>query len=105
MALVVSLQVLGLRLLKKSLNPIAEKHLDQYERQLQLEEQALEASLERIKLASDEQFTGMRLSTSKLRRMMWKWHQELRPLIAKEQEHARQSIGCKWTRPMPSLLR
>ncbi|KAI9593990.1 hypothetical protein BDF19DRAFT_424028 [Syncephalis fuscata] len=85
--------VLGLKLLKKSLNPINAKDLDQYERQLQLEEQAMVASLERLKSSSDEQFIGMKLSSSPLRRLMWKWHQKLTPLIEQEQESARIHIG------------
>ncbi|RKP26622.1 hypothetical protein SYNPS1DRAFT_2358, partial [Syncephalis pseudoplumigaleata] len=88
-----STNVLGLRLLKRSLHPIAAKDLDRYERQLRLEEQALVASLERLRSTSDDQFIGMRLSSSPLRRLMWKWHQELTPLIAKEQARAHDVIG------------
>ncbi|KAI8058022.1 hypothetical protein BDF22DRAFT_663366 [Syncephalis plumigaleata] len=84
-----STNVLGLRLLKRALDPIAAKDIDRYERQLRLEEQALLASIERLKSASDEQFVGMKMSSISIRRLMWQWHQEL------EQARAYQVIGTK----------
>jgi hypothetical protein len=87
--------VLGLRLLKRALNPISAKDIDRYERQLRLEEQALLSSIERLKSSSDEQFIGMKMSSLSIRRLMWKWHQELVPLIEKEQIRARTVIGSK----------
>ncbi|RKP10634.1 DNA-directed RNA polymerase N-terminal-domain-containing protein [Thamnocephalis sphaerospora] len=89
----ISTDVLGVRLLKKSLNPVAAKNLDLYERQLQLEDQAMIASLERLRAVAAAQGTEMKLSSSPLRTLMWQWHQKLAPMIREEQERARSITG------------
>jgi DNA-directed RNA polymerase len=88
-----STDVLGVRLLKASLAPVAAKNMDLYERQLHLEQQAMNASLERLRAVAETQGTEMAFNSYPLRTLMWSWHQKLYPMIAEEQQRVRDPSG------------
>jgi DNA-directed RNA polymerase len=88
-----STDVLGVRLLKASLIPLANKEMDLYERQLHLENQAVNASLERLRAVAETRGIEMAFNSYPLRTLMWSWHQKLHPMIAEEQQRVHNHAG------------
>jgi pentatricopeptide repeat protein len=83
--------VLDVHLLKASLIPVATNNTKLYERQLHFEEQAVNASIERLRVAAEMQ--GTSFNSYSLQSLMWSWHQKLYPIIAEEQQRARNPVG------------
>ncbi|CAG8445151.1 9865_t:CDS:2, partial [Scutellospora calospora] len=79
-------KAIGVKLMKNSLEALKEKGLDEYDRQIKLEENALHGAIERWKHDYEQMrkrgdaFAGV----PSLRRAMWNWHEKLVPLIESE---------------------
>jgi DNA-directed RNA polymerase len=85
--------VLDVRLLKASLIPVEAKNMELYERQLHFEEQSVSASIERLRVMAEAQNTETSSNSYSLQSLIWSWHQKLYPMIAEEQQSARNPIG------------
>jgi pentatricopeptide repeat protein len=85
--------VLDVRLLRASLIPVTDNTTKLYERQLHFEEQAVTASIERLRVAAEAQDTERSSNSYSLQSLMWSWHQKLYPMIDEEQQRALNASG------------
>jgi DNA-directed RNA polymerase len=88
-----SANVLDVRLLKASLIPVAVNNTKLYERQLRFEEQAVSASIERLRKMAEAQDAETSSNSYSLQSLMWSWHQKLYPMIVEEQQSASNFFG------------
>jgi DNA-directed RNA polymerase len=88
-----STDALDVHLLNASLAPVEAKDIESYERQLHFEEQTMSASLERLRVAAEEQNPEASSNSDSLRSLMWSWHQKLYPMIVEEQQRVRDFVG------------
>ncbi|KAJ1677206.1 DNA-directed RNA polymerase, partial [Spiromyces aspiralis] len=77
--------VLGIRLLKKMLNPLHENDLDAYEKQVRLEEEAYDAALERLKSINEARQDPLLMADrGSIRAYMSEWLPKLTALVEEE---------------------
>ena len=77
-------------MLKNALLAIKEKDLDLVKRQIKLEENALQAAIERWKHEnSNRKDILVNLQRNVLKKSMWSWHEKLVPLIQEELERCK----------------
>src|SRR6266496_2633844 len=69
--------------MKNALSAIKERDLDLVKRQIKLEENALQAAMERWKNERKDKFVT-NLQRNVLKKSMWTWHEKLVPLIQEE---------------------
>jgi DNA-directed RNA polymerase len=86
-----STDVLDVRLLEASLIPAEANNTKLYERQLHFEEQAVSASIERLRAMAEARETSS--NSYSLQSLMWSWHQKLYPIIVEEQKRACNPVG------------
>jgi DNA-directed RNA polymerase len=84
--------ILNVDLLKALLIPVEANNTKLYERQLHFEEQAVSASLERLRVVAGMQDTETPSNSYSLRSLMWSWYQKLYPMIVEEQQNARSPV-------------
>jgi DNA-directed RNA polymerase len=80
---------LDIRSLNVSLIPVATNNLKLYEHQLYFEEQAVRASLERLRVVAEVQSTETSFNSYSLQSLIWSWHQKLYPMVVEEQDRSR----------------
>nr|CAG8491107.1 12082_t:CDS:10 [Entrophospora candida] len=79
---------IGVELLRNTLSALQHDNLNLYEQQMKLEENAIQAAIERWKhdtdalLKHDDKLLLKR--NSPLKKVMWEWHEKLEPLINEE---------------------
>jgi DNA-directed RNA polymerase, mitochondrial len=76
--------------MKNALSAIKEKDLDLVKRQIKLEENALQAAIERWRHEnSNRKDKLVSLQRNILKKSMWTWHEKLVPLIQEELERCK----------------
>ncbi|KAF8979424.1 DNA-directed RNA polymerase [Entomortierella lignicola] len=74
--------VIGVRLMRNTLDALALKDLSRFERQLKLEERSYQAALDRMEY--DRENIPDQLNVRPLRAYLWQWHQDLKAGIKAE---------------------
>ncbi|KAG0237059.1 DNA-directed RNA polymerase [Actinomortierella wolfii] len=74
--------VIGVQLMRSTLDALSRKDLDRYDRQLKLEEKSYQAALE--KLEHDRHGIPEQMNLRPLKSYLWKWHEALTASIKQE---------------------
>ncbi|KAF9439303.1 DNA-directed RNA polymerase [Entomortierella beljakovae] len=74
--------VIGVQLMRNTLDALALKDLSRFERQLKLEERSYQAAIDRVEY--DKENMPEKLNVKPLKAYMWQWHQALRAGIIAE---------------------
>ncbi|KAG0331658.1 DNA-directed RNA polymerase [Podila humilis] len=82
--------VIGVRLMRDTLDALALKDLNRFERQLKLEERSYQAALD--KMEHDRKGVPEQLNVRPLKGYLWQWHQALKASIEMELKRVEQTL-------------